>query len=174
MSMNRFVLCMLALFVFEGSIMPWLIPGSLDGRLIPHFIFVIVMLSALYGNRHQALLFGAGFGLLQDVVYYGNLMGAHFFIMGIIGYFTGVLLERKRVTILMALTVIGFGCILYDTALYFIYSVFRITNTTYAWSLLHHILPSLFLQLAFALACYVPVRHVLVAQGKASAENDEE
>ena len=172
--MNRFVLCMLGLFMLEGTIVPWLIPGSLDGRLIPHFIFVIVLLSALYGNRHQALILGAGFGLLQDVVYYGNLMGAHFFIMGLTGYFTGVLLERKRVTIMMALSVIGFGCILYDTALYFIYNVFRITNTTYAWSLLHHILPSLFLQLAFALAFYVPVRRIFEARYKAAAENDEE
>jgi rod shape-determining protein MreD len=63
---------------------------------------------------------------------------------------------------------------LYDTALFFIYKVFRITNESYAWALLDYILPSLFLQLAFALACYVPARRIFESQTKANPEKDEE
>ncbi|GKU75719.1 rod shape-determining protein MreD [Paenibacillus sp. L3-i20] len=174
MSMNRIVCLILLLFVIEGTLIPWFIPDGFGDRIIPHFVFVIVLFSALYGSRHQALLLGAGFGLLQDIVYYGHLLGAHFFIMGLIGYFTGMLLERKRVTIMMALTVVGFACILYDTTLFFIYKVFRISNVDYAWALLNHILPSLFLQLAFALLCYVPVRRMFESRVASSSEKDEE
>ncbi|MBH5317155.1 rod shape-determining protein MreD [Paenibacillus sp. GSMTC-2017] len=174
MSMNRIVCLMLLLFVIEGTLIPWIIPEGFGDRIIPHFIFVVVLFSALYGNRHQALFLGAGFGLLQDIVYYGHLIGGHFFIMGLIGYFTGVVLERKRVTIMMALTVIGFACILYDTTLFFIYKVFRITSAEYAWALINHILPSLFLQLAFALIIYVPVRRIFETRNNSVSEKDEE
>lgn len=173
MSMNRIIAIMLFLFVIEGALMPWIIPEGFVGRIVPHFIFVFVLFSALYGNRHQALLLGAGFGLLQDVVYFGQLLGLHFFAMGLLGYFTGVLLERKRATVMMAITVIGFACIVYDSSLFFIYRVFRITSESYAWALLNHILPSLFLQLAFALACYVPVRRMFESR-KEGAEGSEE
>lgn len=174
MSMNRIVALMLLLFVIEGSLMPWIIPEGFGDRIIPHFIFVFVLFSALYGNRHMALLLGAGFGLLQDVVYFGQLLGLHFFAMGLLGYFTGVLLERKRATVMMAITVIGFACILYDSSLFFIYKVFRITDASYAWALLSHILPSLFLQLAFALACYVPVRRMFESRKETGESGEEE
>jgi rod shape-determining protein MreD len=174
MSMNRIIVLMLILFVFEGAVMPWIIPAGFGSRIIPHFIFVAVVFSALYSNRHLALLLGVSFGLLQDIVYFGHLIGAHAFIMGLIGYFTGVLLERRRATVMLAVSIIGFACILYDTALFFIYKVFRITNESYAWALLDYILPSLFLQLAFALACYVPARRIFESQTKANPEKDEE
>jgi len=94
--------------------------------------------------------------------------------MGLIGYFTGVLLERKRPTVMMALTVIGFACILYDTTLFYIYKVFRITDAAYAWALLNHILPSLFLQLGFALLCYIPVRRMFESRNKTATDGEEE
>ena len=174
MSMNRIVLMMLLLFIVEGSVLPWLIPAGYGSRIIPHFIFVIVIYSALYSNRHRALMLGVSFGLLQDIVYYGHLIGAHAFIVGLLAYFTGLLLEKKRATIMMAIAVIGFACILYDTALYYIYRVFRITNESYAWALIDYILPSLFLQLAFALVCYVPVRKIFEVRLKAKSEKEEE
>lgn len=174
MSMNRIILLMLLLFVLEGAVMPWIIPGNFGDRIIPHFIFIIVIFSALYSGRHRALLLGASFGLLQDIVFFGHLLGLHAFIMGLIGYFTGVLFERRRPTIMMAIAVIGFACLLYDSVLFFIYKVFRITNDAYAWALLDYILPSLFLQLAFALSIYVPVRKMFESQTMANHEKDEE
>ncbi|MFF2480551.1 rod shape-determining protein MreD [Paenibacillus sp. NPDC058071] len=158
LGLNRLIGIMFLIFIIEGAIMPWLVPAQFSGRLISHFVFVFVMYAALYRGRHQALLLGIGFGLLQDVVFYGHLIGLHGFAMGLLGYFAGLLLEKRRSTLLTALSVIGLGCILYDSMIYFTYSVFRITNESYAWALLDHILPSLFLQLAFALAVYVPAR----------------
>ncbi|MUT64527.1 rod shape-determining protein MreD [Paenibacillus sp. NEAU-GSW1] len=175
MSFNRLIVVMLLIFLIEGTIMPWIIPPDFAGRIVPHFTFVFVMYAALYSGRHYGLLLGIAFGFLQDIVFFGHLMGVHAFVMGLISYFTGLLLERRRSTLLTALSIIGLGSIVYDSTVYFIYKVFRITNETYAWALLDYILPSLFLQLAFALACYVPARRMnenLAKQGL--QEKDEE
>lgn len=174
MSMNRIILLMFLLFIMEGAVMPWIIPAGLGHRIIPHFVFVIVIFSGLYSRRHLALLLGVSFGMLQDVVYFGHLLGINAFIMGLMGYFTGVLLEHRRSTLMMAISIIGFACLLYDSVIYFIYRVFRIANESYAWALIDHILPSLFLQLAFALACYVPARKLFEGQTKVKSEKDEE
>jgi rod shape-determining protein MreD len=174
MRLNRIILLMLLLFVIEGAVMPWIIPAGFGQRIIPHFVFVMVIFSGLYSRRHLALMLGISFGMLQDVVYFGHLLGVNAFIMGLMGYFTGVLLEHRRSTLMMAISIIGFACLLYDSVIYFIYKVFRITNESYAWALIDHILPSLFLQLAFALLCYVPVRKWFEGQSKVKAEKDEE
>lgn len=174
MSINRIVLIMLLLFVLEGSLLPWLIPFGYGNRIIPHFVFVVVIFASMYSGRHRALMLGAGFGLLQDIVYYGHMLGPHTFMMGLIGYFAGILFERRRATILMALSIVGMACLLYDSALYFIYRIFRITNETYAWAVLQYILPSLFLQLGFALAFYVPIRRMFEAKLQGGAEKEEE
>jgi len=158
MSLNRIVLIILIIFVLEGALMPWLIPSSFGDRIIPHFTFVMVIFASLYGSRHQALALGMGFGLLQDIMYYGHVMGAHFFFMGLIGYLIGILLERKKATLMLAISVIGFASIGFDSVLYFINKVFKLTTGSYPWALIQYILPSLFLQLVFALLFYVPVR----------------
>lgn len=158
MSMNRIVLIMLAVFILEGALVPWLIPSSFNDRIIPHFTFVFVMFAAMYGSRHQALLLGGAFGILQDIMYYGHVLGVNFFFMGLIGYGFGILLEKRKATLLLAISAIGFACLAYDSALYFIYKVFQLTSGSYPWALIQYILPSLFLQLVFALCIYVPVR----------------
>lgn len=173
MSMNRIVLLMLAIFVLEGSLVPWLIPSSYSDRIFSHFIFVIVIFSALYGSRYQALFLGMSFGLLQDIIYYGHVIGPHFFFMGLLGYLVGIILERKKTTLLLAISVVGFACLAYDSALYFVYYIFRITNATYPWSLIHYILPSLFLQLAFTLCAYVPLRKMFEKRMKNAESSDE-
>ncbi|MNE33793.1 rod shape-determining protein MreD [compost metagenome] len=174
MNMNRVIVLMLLLFLIEGAVMPWIIPAGLGSRIVPHFVFVMVVFAALYSGRHRALFLGVGFGLLQEIVYFGHLIGAHTFIMGLIGYFTGMLMQRQRATIMMAISIIGMACIVYDSAVFFIYKVFRITSGSYAGALLDYILPSMFLQLVFALACYVPIRRLFEAQAKENPDKDEE
>ncbi|MFD2116476.1 rod shape-determining protein MreD [Paenibacillus yanchengensis] len=174
MSMNRIVVLMLLVFIVEGSIMPWLIPAEFSDRIIPHFIYVFVMYAALYGNRHVAMFLGAGFGLLQDIVYYGHLIGPHAFLMGVIGYFAGVLFTNRQATLMMAIAIMGIGYIAYDSMLFAIYQLFKLSTADYAWALLHHILPSLFLQLGFMLLLYVPLRKMFQSIQRKPLEADED
>ncbi|MFS0727364.1 rod shape-determining protein MreD [Paenibacillus sp. 1P07SE] len=149
---------MFLLFIVEGTIMPWLIPVDWLGRLVPQFTFVFVLYAAFYAGRHTALMLGVSFGLLQDLVYYGHLIGVHTFAMGLCGYLIGLLLAFKRIPMLTLLSIIGMTCLLYDSLIYSMYRVFRITQDTYVIALMNHIMPSLFLQLAFALVFYIPAR----------------
>jgi rod shape-determining protein MreD len=171
---TRWVIPLTALlFIMETTVVPWLIPEPMHGRIAPHFVFVAALYAGLYAGRHAALIIGFVFGLLQDIVFYGHLLGVHTLLMGAIAYLTGLLLEGKRVPMLAALAVIGLGCFLYDAGAYGIYRVFRVTHEPFEFVLLHSIAPSLFLQTGFALAVYVPARRLFEAKAKHNPDEEE-
>ena len=161
------------LFMLETTIVPWLIPESLHGRIAPHFVFVAALYAGMYAGRHPAFFIGFIFGLLQDIVFYGHMLGVHTLLMGSIAYLTGLLLEGKRAPMLAALAVVALGCFLYDAAAYGIYRVFRVTHEPFEFVLMHSIAPSLFLQTGFALAAYVPARRLLEAKVKKDVDEEE-
>ncbi|QHW34172.1 rod shape-determining protein MreD [Paenibacillus rhizovicinus] len=174
MRLQRIIGVMLLFFLSEGTIFYWLLPDSLVGRIVPHFTLAFVLFAALYRGRHAALLLGLSFGLLQDLAFYGRIIGVHSFSMGLVGYMTGLMLERKRSTLMMALSMIGLSTLVYDTVVYFIYRVFRLTGQPYEWALSHHIIPSLILQLLFALAMYVPARRWFEGSKTPKTEDEED
>ncbi len=73
MSMKRIVLLMLLFFISGRSCLPLVIPAGLVSWIVPHFIFVFVLFSALYSGRHLALIawsklrITAGFCLFTDI-----------------------------------------------------------------------------------------------------------
>jgi rod shape-determining protein MreD len=172
MNTKRVIALTVLLFMLETTIVPWLIPESMHGRLAPHFVFVAALYAGMYAGRHPALFIGLIFGMMQDIVFYGHMLGVHTLLMGSIAYLTGLLLEGKRVPMLAALFVIALCCFLYDSAAYGIYRVFRVTHEPYEFVLMQSIAPSLFLQTGFALAAYVPARRLL--EPKAKKDGDEE
>ncbi|NBD25913.1 rod shape-determining protein MreD [Paenibacillus glycinis] len=172
MSLQRIIGVMVLFFLSEGTIFYWLLPDDMVGRIVPHFTLAFVLFAALYRGRHSALLLGLSFGLLQDLAFYGRILGVHAFAMGLVGYLTGLLMERKRSTLLMALSMIGLSTLVHDTVVYFIYRVFRLTDQTFEWALSQHVIPSLFLQLLFALALYIPARRWF--EGSIKPKTDEE
>ncbi|WP_219837972.1 rod shape-determining protein MreD [Paenibacillus sp. R14(2021)] len=174
MSLQRIIGVMLLFFLTEGTVFYWLLPDSMVGRIVPHFTLAFVLFAALYRGRHTALVLGMAFGLLQDLAFYGRIIGVHSFAMGLVGYLTGLLLERKRSTLLMALFVISVSTLVNDTVVYIIYRVFRLTNQSFQWALSQHMIPSLFLQLLFALAMYIPVRRWFEGSLKPKTEEEED
>lgn len=173
MNTKRVIPLLALLFLFETTVVPWLIPESMYGRIAPHFVFVASLYAGMYAGRHAALLIGFVFGWLQDITFYGHMLGVHALLMGSIAYLAGLLLEGKRVPMLAALAFIALCCFLYDSAAYGIYRIFRIAHEPYEFVLLHSIAPSLFLQTGFALAAYVPARRLFEAKAKKSADEEE-
>ena len=161
-------------FVVQSTLIPWIVPEPYTDRIIPHFTLIIVMFAAMYHSRHSALLLGAGFGLLQDVVFRGHLLGLHAYTMGLIGYGIGLLLDRRRSTMMMALAVTVVGTLLYELAQFFVYDVFQFTMEPLQLALTGHILPSLFLQLAFALAIYIPMRRWFQGMARRRVAEDKD
>jgi rod shape-determining protein MreD len=154
-------LLLFVLFIVEGTIVPWLIPGSWQTRLFPHLVFVCIMFFSIYENRYSGLILGLLFGLLHDVVFYGALIGAYSFAMGFTGYLVGVPSKSRPIPLPMMLICIISGSLLLDSTLFGIYSLFELTHQSYSWALVNHIIPNLFVQFVFALIIYVPLRRQL-------------
>ncbi|OPA80347.1 rod shape-determining protein MreD [Paenibacillus selenitireducens] len=155
------IVVMILLLMIEGTVMPWIIPGDWKLRIIPHFVFVIVLFYGVYTSRYLALVMGLVFGLLHDVIHYGNMIGVYSFSMGLCGYLIGKVFGDKRLGIGWMMLIVVLGSWLFDSTTYLIYTMFRVNHMSYDWALFYHIIPSVFLQLAFALLVYVPVRRTL-------------
>lgn len=167
---NRVILCILAMLVIENSIVPWLVPPAWSERLLPHLCFIMVLFVAGFAGRHKAFMFGLGFGLLQDILAYGHLIGPYGFGMGLLGYLAGLAAERRSFTIGFFVWIVLVGGFLLDTIVYLIYKLFRLTELQYAYVFYWQVAPTTILQLMIALLLYVPVRRFLVKPSLSSGE----
>ena len=158
---RNLVLYLFLLFLIEGSVMPWLIPEYELFQFEPHFVLVAILYAAIFLNRYYALFFGLLFGLLQDFIYYGHMIGLQSFSMGLIGYAAGLLFRNAQVTLLMSLSMILLGNFAYESVVYFLYRLFEIIEFSFEWALVQVIMPSLILNLLFALIIYWPARWYL-------------
>ncbi|MFD1178669.1 rod shape-determining protein MreD [Paenibacillus puldeungensis] len=172
---RKFILILLLflLFILEGTIVPWLIPGSWQTRIVPHLVFIGILYFSIYDNRHTGLLLGLCFGLLHDVVFYGALIGAYSFAMGLTGYLMGLLSRNQRAPLPLMMIIVLIGSLLLDSILFGTYSLFELTHEPYTWALSNHIIPNVFVQFIFALIIYVPLRRQLemLTKRRAPEEN---
>jgi rod shape-determining protein MreD len=143
--------------------LPMMIPTSWLTRIAiaPHFTFVIILFIAIYVSRRWALAYGLGFGMLQDIDYYGPMLGTYTFGMGLISYLIGIMALRSKATMLTSILLILIGNLLLDLLIFGIYRIFQITHLTIDYALIHLVLPSLLINLLFALVVYVPIRKLL-------------
>jgi rod shape-determining protein MreD len=175
MRTNWVVLCTLLLVIIESSVIPWLVPSAWSERLLPHLSFIITILAAGFAGRHKAFLIGLSFGLLQDILFYGHLIGPYGFAMGLIGYAAGLVSERRiHFTLGYFIWMMIFGGIVLDTIIYYIYHLFRLTKLSYGYVFYWQIAPTVLLQLFIALLIYVPFRRYLVKPSNSSGEEGME
>lgn len=149
-----------ALFLLEGTLLPWLIPTSWQTRIHvnPHLVLVIILYIGLFIDRHMALAFGLVFGILHDFMYFSPMLGPVAFGMGLAGYLAGLMHGRLYSSIMVCMMVIGIGDLFFETVIFGLYRLFRITHLNFEWTFLHEMLPTMLINLMFALAVYVPIR----------------
>ncbi|MRN56237.1 rod shape-determining protein MreD [Paenibacillus monticola] len=155
------ILLLFLLFILQGTILPWLIPNVWEMRIIPNLVFIVILFITVYHHRHTALLLGLSFGMLHDVIFYGRIIGAHSFAMGLSAYLIGLIFQIPRAPLPLMMTVVLLGSLLGDSMLFAIYSVFNLNNEPYSWALLNHMLPTMLFHFAFALLLYIPLRRQL-------------
>jgi rod shape-determining protein MreD len=165
MRMNRTILITLLLLLVQTSILPWLIPSGWSDRLLPHLPFVMTVFVALLGGRYKAFFFGLGFGLLEDILFYGELLGTYGFSLALIGYLIGLVGERKSHLLSFMLLAIGLGSLIMDSIVYFVYQLFKLTGDSYLFALYWQIVPTMLLHVAIALLLYLPARRKLTKPG---------
>jgi rod shape-determining protein MreD len=156
------LLCLL-LFFIQSTWFNWILPVSWQSNVhvSPNLVFVLIMYIALYLGRHHAMVYGLIFGMLQDFMFYGHMLGVHSFAMGLTGYLLGLLQTRKPYFILNITLLIGLSYIFFESTIYGTYLVFNVTKMDYLYALSHNILPSALFNMMFALAIYVPIRKLL-------------
>jgi len=155
------LLLLFLLFILEGTLIPWILPGSWQNIPSPNLVFIVLLFVSIYHNRHTALVLGIIFGMLHDVVFYGDMIGTYSLVMGFSTYIMGFIFRVRRAPMPVMMTVVILGSLLFDSMLYAIYRLFSLTQLTYDWNLLHHILPDLVLHFVFGLIIYVPLRKQL-------------
>lgn len=152
------ILLLFLLFILQGTIGFWLTPSSLQGEINPNFVFVAILFATMYHHRHTGLVLGLVFGMLHDVVFYGEMIGTYSFAMGVSAYVMGLIFKTPRAPLPVMMTVVILGSLLLDSMLFGIYKLFRINPDSYNWALLNNMLPNLLIHFAFALIIYVPLR----------------
>lgn len=152
------ILLLFLLFILQGTIGFWLTPSSLQGKISPNFMYVAILFATIYHHRHTGLVLGLVFGMLHDLVYYGEMIGTYSFAMGVSAYLMGLLFKSPRAPLPVMMTVAILGSLLLDSMLFGIYKLFQINPDSYNWALLNHMLPNLLIHFAFALIIYVPLR----------------
>lgn len=164
-----------ALFILEGTLLQWLIPEAWRSKVYvaPHFILVIVLYIGLYINRHTALMYGLIFGLLQDILYSSPMLGPLSFSMGLAGYLAGLTHRRLYSNIIVSMLVIAVGNLFFEWLLYGLYRLFQTTHLDLQWAFFHQMLPSMLINLLFALAVYVPVRKLFESMNSGVSASEE-
>jgi rod shape-determining protein MreD len=160
MSKSWIYVCLAVTFLLEGTLLQWLVPGAWQSKIYvaPHFMLVFVLYIGLYMNRHTALIYGLVIGLFQDFIYYSPMLGPISFSMGLTGYLAGLMHGRVYSSIVVSMMVIAMGNLAYESIIYALYRLFRVTHVELQWVFLHQMLPSMLINLLFALAVYVPLR----------------
>lgn len=163
MGRHKLTLLLLLLFVLEGTVMKWIIPPSWQLQVVvsPHLVLVAVMFIGIYLNKSWGLAYGLGFGLLHDIVYYGPMLGVYCMAMGAVGYLSGIIPFRSQANIMTSLFIVVTGSLLFEWIIYGIYRVAQIRLIDPQWAFMHIMLPTVFINLLFALVIYVPMRRWL-------------
>ena len=174
MNMRRSVLVLLLFLVFivQGTILPWLIPDVWQMRIIPNLVLIVILFVTVYHHRHTALILGLSFGMLHDIVFYGRIIGAHSFTMGLTAYLLGLLFQIPRAPLPLMMTVILLGSLLGDSMLFGIYSVFNLNQEPYSWALMNHMLPTMLFHFAIGLILYIPLRRQLELLKKEASKEE--
>ncbi|WP_375708442.1 rod shape-determining protein MreD [Paenibacillus albidus] len=174
MKMNRsfLILLLFLLSILETTILPWIIPDAWQTRIVPNLVFIVILFVTVYHHRHTALVLGLTFGMLHDVIFYGRILGAHSFTMGLSAYLIGLVFQIPRAPLPMMLSVVLLGSLLADSMLFGIYNVFNLNQQPYSWAIMYHILPTMLFHFAMALLLYVPLRRQLEYLKKETLKED--
>jgi rod shape-determining protein MreD len=176
MRVNKSVvtLILFGLFLLESTLLQWMIPSAWQGqvKVVPHLVLIGVIFTGLYLHRYTAMLYGLFFGLVHDIVHYGPMIGPYCFIFGAIGYLSGSAGNRLYPNMMNGIFIVAAGNFLFEWFIYAIYHLFRVTHDRIEHVFPYIMLPSILINLLFALLMYVPARRLL-ERVQASSARDE-
>lgn len=158
-----FIMTLFILFIIEGTVVQVFAPDrwGLSIVMVPRFIVVILIISSLFLGRFQGLVLGFIFGLMYDVVY-GNILGVYAFSMAFIGYFSGVTFRIFQHNIFLILTTVIVALFVHELIVYGILTLVNFVVMDFELFLMEKLIPTLVLNVIFALLVSFPLRTILV------------
>lgn len=170
------VLALLLLYLLESALLPWLVPElwrTGDLLVYPKPVLVAIVFIAMFTSRHIGVLMGFLFGLLQDVVFYGHMIGVNAFTFAAAGYAAGLLARPGAIGLFVAVLIQTGSLLMYEISIYGLYRLFNVTDVEFGWIFVRGMLPSVLASLFLALTLYIPARKWLDVPSTAR-EADEE
>lgn len=150
---------LLVLFLLEGTVLQQLLLSAFSGlgwEVVPRLVLVAVVLIGLFRNRGEALLYGMVFGLLHDVLYH-DIIGIYTLTTMVAGYFAGLVLlvfHRSIAVAFVTLALVLFG---HEWLLHSLSRFFPPQEPDLQWMLRQQILPTVAVNMLFALFIYYPL-----------------
>ena len=157
----KLTLTIIALFIIETTLFPWLIPEQYRFFIYPKLVLISIIYVSIFTNRHYGLMFGLGFGLLQDVHYYGHMIGPNAFSLAFVGYISGLLIRSSSPHFIIIMLIQSLSLFLNEVISYFLYRLFNITVMDFVWMFMRSMLPSVMISMFLALLIYIPSRSIL-------------
>lgn len=127
----------------------------------PKLVFICTIFISILTNRYAGGGFALAFGLLQDIQFYGHMIGVNAFAYALSAYMAGLLIRPHMVRLATVFLIQLASLLLYEIAVYAIYRLFSLTDTDFGWLFMRGMLPSILISLFLALALYVPARRWL-------------
>ncbi len=148
----------LVLFLLEGTVLQHLSPQvwGLSWITVPRFALVGAIMVSFHRGRREGLYYGLVFGFLQDVLF-GNVIGVYTLSMMVASYFAGLIVKlfhRSLVVAFMTICVVLFA---HEWLLYLLFRLFAVNPVDVQWILSKQILPSVGLNVLFAILVYYPL-----------------
>jgi rod shape-determining protein MreD len=158
-----FILTLFILFVIEGTVVQVFSPErwGIDILMIPRFVLVLLIFSALFLGRIQGLFIGLVFGLLYDIIY-GGVIGIYGFSMALVGYFSGLTFRIFQQNLFLILFTVLVSLVIHEFIVYGLLTLIRFIDLDVNFFFLHKVIPTLVLNMIFALLVSYPVRMILI------------
>jgi len=150
------------LFLLEGTLLQYVNTDYYGSSIsiYPRFVLVFLLFISIFFGKKRALVYGFIFGLLYDIIF-GRTIGLYMIGMAGIGYFGGWLIQFFHPTFSLYLMVQLIGHLSFEFYLYGMLRLYQIVHLPLDWALTHMIIPSIMLNLLFAIFIY-PLSFVLI------------
>ncbi|WP_147803510.1 rod shape-determining protein MreD [Alkalicoccus halolimnae] len=160
MSRLALPLAMFVLFLVEGTIFQVLFSGSTSGgwQFVPHFMFILIVLTGIFRGRSHGLFYSIMFGVLYDIVY-GPVLGVYTFGFALFTYLFSLSFSSVKRSLRMLTAVVMTAVIFLEYYSYGMMSILGITTQAHDSLFLDRFLPTFLMNLAVAAFMVMPVRY---------------
>lgn len=149
-------------FIFE-SVFVELLPEQFFYNtriLVPHFLIVAIMFTAIYGTKKIGLLYGFIFGLLFDIVY-TEIIGIYLFLIPLVVYIISWIMKRLQSNIVLVSLIALVGVALLEFGVYGMNLIIGHTSMGVTSFVDNRLVPTLLLNAIFIVLVAFPLKKYL-------------